>query len=86
MNIVINIILALFWGAACCWLIYSAKQANVKDLDEFRKAHFLKKINLIFTQEEEDLFNNEKHRGILALIVCFVLMVHFIVSVFKESL
>lgn len=78
----VKILLIIVVGWCCYLIVSSAKKANVKNMDDFRHASLLKKINMIFTQEE-DLLHVDKRRGLLSLAACLILLGYLIVSCFK---
>lgn len=78
----IKIAMVILNGLWCYWLITGAIRANVKDGGKFREEHIIKKIDMIFT-EEDDLLNANKWRGILAVTLSLILEVCLIISFFK---
>lgn len=78
---VIKIILAVILIVFCYKFIDASKRNNVKDLEAFRNANFIKKIDMIFT-EENDLLHANKQRDIIGLTICVVLIGYLIASFF----
>ena len=83
MCIGIKIMLAIFFGAWGSWMFALARKTNVKNEDDFKKASIFKKLDMIFT-EEDDLLNANKWRGVFAVVSCYTLMILYIVSIFNE--
>lgn len=82
MCIVIRIILASILVVFCFAYIRHSVRNNIKDMDEFRRLSLLKKIDMVFT-DENDLLNANKIRDILGMILCLLLMIYLVMSCFK---
>mgnify|MGYP007012576867 CR=1 FL=1 len=83
MYIGMRIILSVMLTAYCYWFIVISKRNNVKNPDEFREANLIKKIDMIFT-EENDLLHANKKRDILGMAICIVLIGYLVISCFKR--
>lgn len=75
----IKIILAVILMAFCYKFVVASKKNNVKNIDEFRKANITKKIDMIFT-EENDMLHANKMRDIIGMAICIILIGYLIVS------
>ena len=81
MGAILKIILAALIIVFCYKSIDASKRNNVKDLDEFRNANFIRKIDMIFT-EEKDLLHANKLRDIIGMTLCIILIGYLIISCF----
>ena len=64
------------------FLLKIHKKANVKNMDEFQNATLLRKIDMIFT-EEDDLLNSEKWKSIITMVMILTLLIKLIIDCFK---
>lgn len=79
MYAVIKILLAVIIMAFCYKFVVASKKNNVKKIDEFNKANILKKIDMIFT-EENDMLHANKMRDIIGMVICIILIGYLIIS------
>lgn len=79
MNTWVKITLAVLLMVFCYKYIATSKKNNVKKIDEFRKANLIKKIDMIFT-EENDLLQANKMRDLIGLAICIILIGYLIFS------
>ncbi len=75
----IKIILAVMLTIFCYKFIAASKKNNVRNIDDFRNANLIRKIDMIFT-EENDLLHANKLRDIIGMAICIVLIGYLIVS------
>lgn len=75
----IKIILAVILTVFCYKFVVASKRKNVKEIDEFRKANIIKKVDMIFT-EENDILHANKMRDILGMVICIILIGYLIIS------
>lgn len=75
----IKIILAVILTVFCYKFVAASKRKNVKEIDEFRKANIIKKVDMIFT-EENDILHANKMRDILGMVICIILIGYLIIS------
>ena len=78
----IRIILAVMLTAFCYKFIITSKRDNVKNQDDFRGANLIRKIDMIFT-EEDDLLHANKKRDIIGMAICIVLIGYLVISSIK---
>ena len=79
---ILKLTLAAAWVAFCYFFIRDTARLNIKDKNAFCQANFIKKIDLIFT-EEDDLLNANKKRSILSVILILALVVYLVISCFN---
>ena len=63
----------------CHKFIAASKKNNVRNIDDFRNANLIRKIDMIFT-EENDLLHANKLRDNIGMAICIVLIGYLIVS------
>ncbi len=77
-------ILAIIGVAVYGYLfIHIHKKGNVKNMDEFRKASLLKKIDMCFTEEYDGMYNNERFGGYVGMVMILIALISLIIDCFK---
>ena len=80
---VIKILCAAMLTAFCYKFIVASKRNNVKNSEKFRNANLIRKIDMIFT-EENDLLHANKTRDIIGMAICIALIGYVLASCFIE--
>ena len=85
MNLFTNVILVFLWGSICCLLVYMHidEIKYTGKMDEFRKASLLKKIDLMFPKDDDDLLNAKRNWKIHTLIGNVIVLIFFIIKLFR---
>lgn len=83
MSIGLKIIFAIIIGVGCVFYVRASMRSNIKNKAEFRHASFFKKIDMVFS-EDDDLLNANKWWDIIGMLISLVLLGYLIISSIKE--